>query len=68
MKDGLESDHAGYRSAVWGDLRAEHFDGHTEFTRMSQEQRLIWLSELTMFIYAVRAWRAGGDHDGDLAV
>jgi hypothetical protein len=67
MKDGLESDHAGHHSAVWGDLRAEHFDGHTEFTRMSQEQRLAWLSELAMFIYSVREWRAERNRDGDLA-
>lgn len=67
MKDGLESEHAGSRSAVWGDLRAEHFDGHTEFTRMSQEQRLAWLSELAMFIYAVREGRADRCRDGDLA-
>jgi hypothetical protein len=67
MTDGLESDHAGHRSAIWGDLRAEHFDGHTEFTRMSQEQRLAWLSEFAIFIYAAREWRAGRDGDGDLA-
>jgi hypothetical protein len=65
MKDGLESDRAGYRSAIWGDLRAEHFDGHTEFNRMNQEQRLAWLSELAMFICAVREWRAERDRDGD---
>jgi hypothetical protein len=67
MKDGLESEPAGYRSAVWGDLRAEHFDGHTEFTRMSQEQRLAWLSELAMFIHSVREWRAARDRKGNLA-
>jgi hypothetical protein len=67
MKDGLESDHAGYRSVVWGDLCAEHFDGHTEFTRMSQEQRLTWLSELAMFIHSVREWRAEQDRNGGLA-
>ena len=67
MKDGLESDHAGCGSAIWGDLRAEHFDGHTEFTQMSQEQRLTWLSELAVFIDLVREWRVERNHDGDLA-
>jgi hypothetical protein len=66
MKDGLESDQAGYRSAVWGDLRAEHFDGHTEFNRMSQEQRLAWLSELAIFIHSAREWRAERDRNGGL--
>ena len=67
MKDGLESDQAGYPSAVWGDLRAEHFDGHTEFSRMSQEQRLAWLSELAIFIHAAREWRAERERNGSLA-
>ena len=67
MKDGLESDRAIGGSAVWGDLRAEHFDGHTEFTRMSEEQRLAWLSELAMFIHSVREWRAERDGNGGLA-
>lgn len=65
MKDGLDSDRAGCRSAVWGDLRAEHFDGHTEFTRMNLEQRLAWLSELAIFVHSVREWRAERNRDGD---
>ena len=68
MKGGRESDHAGGGSAVWGDLRAEHFDGHTEFTRMSQEQRLAWLSELAIFIHLAREWRAERNRGGELAV
>lgn len=58
MKDGLEFEIAGMGITGWGDLHAEHFDGHTEFNRMSHEQRLTWLSEMALFIHSAREWRS----------
>ncbi|MBV9491683.1 MAG: hypothetical protein JO069_18480 [Verrucomicrobia bacterium] len=61
MKNGFGIETAGIGSSVWGDLAAEHFDGHTEFDRLSHEQRLAWLSEMAMFIQCAREWRNGGE-------
>lgn len=57
MKDGYASDAAEIGLAHCDDLGPEHFDGHTEFNRMGQEERLVWLSETALFIHSVREWR-----------
>ena len=54
MKEELES------SAVvpkFMNLEETDFDGHTEFTSMSPEQRLIWLSQAARFIFVARTSR-----------
>ena len=33
------------------DLKPEDFDGHTEFHRLTPEQKLEWLSQLVQFYY-----------------
>ena len=35
-------------------LEAADFDGHTEFSSMSAEQRLTWLSHVARFVFAAR--------------
>jgi hypothetical protein len=39
------------------ELRPEDFDGHTEFSNMSPEERLIWLSAAARFVYFARESR-----------
>ena len=34
--------------------KPEDFDGHTEFYRMTSEQRLEWLCEAATFVYEFR--------------
>jgi hypothetical protein len=36
------------------ELRPEDFDGHTEFSNMSPEERLIWLSAAARFVHFAR--------------
>jgi hypothetical protein len=40
-------------------LESAEFDGHTEFTSMSPEQRLTWLSHIARFIFVARDSREG---------
>jgi hypothetical protein len=40
-------------------LESADFDGHTEFTSMSPEQRLTWLSHIARFIFVARDSREG---------
>ncbi len=42
------------RKPVISALKPEDFDGHTEFRKMTPEQRLRWLSEGAKFIYNIR--------------
>jgi hypothetical protein len=35
----------------------EDFDGHTEFDRLSPEQKLLWLSDAARFIHEARRIR-----------
>lgn len=41
-------------------LRPEDFDGHTEFDRLTPEQRLMWLSQTVQFAIAARHLRPRG--------
>jgi hypothetical protein len=34
-------------------LDPKEFDGHTEFLNLTLEQRLIWIMQITMFIFQV---------------
>ena len=38
-------------------LSAKDFDGHTEFARLTPEQRLMWLSQSAQFVFAARQVR-----------
>jgi hypothetical protein len=44
------------------ELRPEDFDGHTEFSSMSPEQRLIWLSAAARFVHFARESRTRTDY------
>ncbi len=38
-------------------LKPEDFDGHTEFHRLTPEQKLMWLSQIAQFVVEARSWR-----------
>jgi hypothetical protein len=38
-------------------LKPEDFDGHTEFHRLTPEQKLMWLSQIAQFVVEARTWR-----------
>jgi hypothetical protein len=38
-------------------LKPEDFDGHTEFHRLTPEQKLMWLSQIAQFVIEARTWR-----------
>lgn len=60
MENQIDSSPLGISLAVWGTLRPEDFDGHTEFARMDAEQRLTWLSEIARFVHDARQSRETG--------
>ena len=37
-------------------LKPEDFDGHTEFHRLTPEQKLMWLSQIAQFVVEARSW------------
>ena len=41
---------AGAPPSVLADCRPDHFDGHTEFGRMTPDQRLNWLARAVRFV------------------
>jgi hypothetical protein len=43
------------------ELRPEDFDGHTEFSNMSPEERLIWLSAAARFVHFARGSRTASN-------
>jgi hypothetical protein len=51
MKEELETS-SGVQQFM--NLEAADFDGHTEFTSMSAEQRLTWLSHVARFVFVAR--------------
>ena len=46
---------------VLSSISAEHFDGHTEFYRMSPEQRLQWLDDAVDFILTCKTINSSGE-------
>jgi hypothetical protein len=42
------------RKKILNTVKPEDFDGHTEFRKMSPEQRLRWLSEGAKFFIGIR--------------
>jgi hypothetical protein len=56
MKEELEINRSVPQSIK---LESADFDGHTEFTSMSPEQRLTWLSHIARFIFVARDSRDG---------
>ncbi len=38
-------------------LPDDAFDGHTEFHRLTPEQKLMWLSQIAQFVVEARSWR-----------
>lgn len=42
---------------VFATLKPEDFDGHTEFHRLTPEQKLMWLSQVAQFVVETRARR-----------
>jgi hypothetical protein len=42
------------RKEILNHVKPEDFDGHTEFRKMSPEQKLRWLSEGAKFFYIIR--------------
>lgn len=36
------------------------FDGHTDFDRLTPEQRLMWLSQCARFVTETRTWKNSG--------
>ncbi|MCS7211867.1 MAG: hypothetical protein RMI34_02980 [Chloroherpetonaceae bacterium] len=38
-------------------LKPEDFDGHTEFHRLTPEQKLMWLSQIAQFVVEARTFR-----------
>jgi hypothetical protein len=38
-------------------LPDDAFDGHTEFHRLTPEQKLMWLSQIAQFVVEARTWR-----------
>jgi hypothetical protein len=55
MKMGDNHDES--RSGMIREPDCSDFDGHTEFSRLTPEQRLEWLSGLVMFVYEARKLR-----------
>jgi hypothetical protein len=37
-------------------LPNDAFDGHTEFHRLTPEQKLMWLSQIAQFVVEARSW------------
>ena len=37
-------------------LPDDAFDGHTEFHRLTPEQKLMWLSQIAQFVVEARSW------------
>jgi hypothetical protein len=50
-------------AALLDRLATEDFDGHTEFARLTPEQRLAWLSGCAQFWYEARGNRFPGDDE-----
>jgi hypothetical protein len=40
------------KTGIIKNLSQEDFDGHTEFNRLTPEQKLAWLSQAVQFYYA----------------
>jgi hypothetical protein len=38
-------------------LPDDAFNGHTEFHRLTPEQKLMWLSQIAQFVVEARTWR-----------
>ncbi len=38
-------------------LPDDAFDGHTEFHRLTPEEKLMWLSQIAQFVVEARTWR-----------
>ena len=43
--------------------RSKDFDGHTEFARLTPEQRLMWLSQAAQFVIAARQARPADTYE-----
>jgi hypothetical protein len=51
------------RPEWWDRVGPQDFDGHTEFSNMTIEQRLIWLAQVQRFYWEIR--QAAGDSRRD---
>jgi hypothetical protein len=59
MKTGKDRDMEKFRRQLAKAAPAD-FDGHTDFEKLSPEQKLLWLSQCAQFVAEVRKEKTSG--------